>query len=1360
MKDVVLKSRIRRHSLLIFYILSIVAVTDVHAQFKDYKIKRLTLEDGLSQVTIQDILQDSSGFVWIATQDGLNRFDGEKFKIFKYSSTDSTTISSNQLEKLLEDKSGKIWIGSIGKGLNYYDPDKEIFHRIKLEHSNSTNEIISALQTDGDGAIWATSRISGLHKLTPKDNGIFTQKNYFKNHSLGALKIINSNSFWVGGYNGDVYHYNPEKDAGIEPLPTLKLGSRIWAFHDLGQLLLIGTTNGLFSYNPKSNELDKIELEKQGNHPTKHVTSFLKYEDDTIWIGTGSGLFLYNWKERTVANKIKYSETSANGLSNNTVHSLHRLSLDQILVGTANALNLVDLSEPHFKNISKNQLGKHLLNDNVIFSIFKDGNDLWIGTSDGGLNLIRDTKTYHFREDQNKASSISGNVVRAIVKDAQNQRLWLATTRGLSLIDLKTFDPEHPKFIVFHHNPENPNSINDDFLKDLVLDKNNNLWGATYGKGLFRLQMSDGKSVQIVRYANDRTNANTLINDFVHCIDIDKNNDIWAGTEGGLSHIRFDNGNYNGPIFNNFIEAVDTPKSLSNNSIYDLLFDSDEQLWIATNNGLNKFLGNNEFESWTEQKQFTNAVVYSIQNDIKNSLWLGTNEGMVKFDSKNESFTQYLAQDGIQSNEFDIHAKFRDSEGQIYLGGIGGVTYFLPEDLEKIDEPQPLYFSKLQVKDKEVKVHGTANYLLGESLQKTAELEFKHDQFPFFLQFSSVDYRIHKDVTYAYKLLPTDTEWNVLKDPEIQFLNLPAGDYTLQVNGFSRGKEWNQPPLEMDLEILPPWWDTWWSYLIYLVIAVAFADRFYRFQLSRKLAVAESIRLKEVSELKSSLYTNITHEFRTPLTIILGMTKNLKNELKNKISISDKNSLTMIERNGENLLEMVNEMLDLAKLENQSMDIAWIQSDIIPLIKYLVESFHSLAATKNIALTVYNEEDLVLMDFDSHKISSIISNLLSNALKFTPEKGKIIVHTHVIQMGESTALEVKIKDSGSGIAPEDQVNIFNRFYQVISEGHKNTGGTGIGLALCKDLIELLGGSIKVKSSLGRGTEFCFQLPIHTTAQRDPKQMAPKTEKVSTSEPILEVTENGQSTELPLALLIEDNHDVAHYLKSCLKNKYETIHASDGQIGIETALDRMPDIIICDVMMPRKDGYEVCKTLKNDSRTDHIPIIMLTAKVTTQDRIKGLSQGADAYLTKPFEKAELFTRIEKLILLRKKLIGKLEKNSFSSILKDKVSDPQTKFIQEVVQVILDNLDNTTFGSVHLAMELHLSESQIYRKLKAITEKSTAVFIRSVRLQKAKELIQGTNNTMSEIAYEVGFNDPSWFSRSFKEEFGYPPSEVTK
>ncbi|WP_316929620.1 ATP-binding protein [Winogradskyella psychrotolerans] len=532
--------------------------------------------------------------------------------------------------------------------------------------------------------------------------------------------------------------------------------------------------------------------------------------------------------------------------------------------------------------------------------------------------------------------------------------------------------------------------------------------------------------------------------------------------------------------------------------------------------------------------------------------------------------------------------------------------------------------------------------------------------------------------------------------------------------------------------------------------------------ISRKLAASERKRLKEINQLKNTLFTNITHEFRTPLTVIKGMADSMKSNIKNKDIKNLETSLEMIERNSDNLLHLVNEMLDLSKIESGNMDLQLVQSDVIPFLKYISESFNSYAEENGISLTVYSEIDSLIMGFDSNKLTSIVSNILSNAVKFTPEHGKIIVHINEITRKDQHALFIKIKDNGIGISKNDLPNVFNRFYQTDASTIRKHEGTGIGLALTKELVELMNGNINVKSTLEKGSEFSVTIPITRKASLSPKVQIEDvsnfpTLKTSVNQTIQLLDTN---SELPLVLIIEDNIDVAHYLKTCLTDKYQTIHAVNGIEGIEMALENIPDIIICDVMMPGKDGFEVCATLKTDERSDHIPIIILTAKVTTEDRITGLSHGADAYLAKPFNKEELFTRLDQLVAIRQKLIHKIKNDGFKTILKNQTQDPKLQFLQKAINLIQTEINNSNFRSAELAKKLVISESQLYRKIKAITEKSTAVFIRSIRLQYAKELLTTTDKTVSEVAYEVGFNDPSWFSRAFKDEFGFPPSDTSK
>jgi len=513
-------------------------------------------------------------------------------------------------------------------------------------------------------------------------------------------------------------------------------------------------------------------------------------------------------------------------------------------------------------------------------------------------------------------------------------------------------------------------------------------------------------------------------------------------------------------------------------------------------------------------------------------------------------------------------------------------------------------------------------------------------------------------------------------------------------------------------------------------------------------------QLKKVNDLKSQLYTNITHEFRTPLTVIMGMNDNIKGHDKEQ---------SMIHRNSQNLLRLINQLLDLSKAESASLEVHKSKGDIISFLKFVTESFYSMATDKGVRLTFYAEVSSLQTLFDETKVQHIFYNLLSNAIKFTEEGGKVIFHAQQVAEGAEDYLKIKIQDTGIGI-PEDQLpHIFDRFYQVDNSNTRQGEGTGIGLALVKELVQLMEGRIDVSSNEGAGTEFIIWLPIEV--------FQVETTEMSISEnlevrPVSSVTAlDGQheallspsQDDLPILLIIEDNKDVASYIQSILDKDYHIHLAKNGQIGIEKAISIIPDIIISDVMMPIKDGYEVCDTLKQDERTNHIPIILLTAKATQTDKVTGLQLGADAFLTKPFQKEELFVRLEKLTALRHTLQSRYSQSTSDQTDDNHEGDP---FLEKLKTLVQSEMDNSDFSVSHLGAALHMSDMQVYRKLKALTDQTPSAFIRSIRLTKGKELLQETDLTIAEIAYEVGFNNPNYFSRTFHTAYGRPPSEYRK
>ncbi|MCD4725101.1 MAG: response regulator, partial [Bacteroidales bacterium] len=901
------------------------------------------------------------------------------------------------------------------------------------------------------------------------------------------------------------------------------------------------------------------------------------------------------------------------------------------------------------------------------------------------------------------------------------------------------------------------------WLQEMLEDRNGNIWISSLNSGLQRVNLQSGKLEKPKNWRN-YFEGDRNVPDILH-LQLDKDNRIWFIRQyGGYGYY---------DIERDSVHYFFRPDS-NDTGFYHLTCyarGKDNIIWAGDwENGLGYI--NPDFpEKGVQAKSSTenglqSNTVYNIRHDDKDRLWMLTGAGLEMFDPATGQTALFNQNDGIitydtfsNRNSYIPGSFERLSDGRMVIGYRRGLGFFHPDSLVTNKEIPIPYLTSVKVYEKENSSDTALFYSKGIDL-------VYHQNFLTF-EYSAISLTIGSEVIFYHQLEGIDRDWVQSSRRFASYSNLAPGNYTFRVKTQSGYNLWSDKPVVFDITIHPPWWKTWWAYALYILVIGGAFFGFYRFQLNRQLALREASRLKELDEIKSQLYANITHEFRTPLTVITGMADEIKSQMKPGEQSRFTEFLDMIKRNAGSLLHLVSQMLDLSKLESGKLELKPIQADVVPYLQYITESFQSFAESKGIKLVFYNETEKVIMDYDPDKLFTIISNLLSNAIKFTRKGGKVICHLHTSGKLHPGNLILKIKDTGIGI-PEDMLpNIFNRFFQIDSTSTRKGEGTGIGLSLAKELVELMKGCITVKSQEGKGSEFTVHLPVTRNAQ---KQVS-KFDREQTDREISDKWPAGLPAELmteelpgsdtfdapdhPLTLIVEDNKDVAKYIALCLGEDYSIHHAKDGQEGIDKALELIPDIIICDVMMPEKDGFEVCSFLKQDERTSHIPIIMLTAKTGRDDRLEGLMSGADAYLAKPFDKKELLVRIEKMIALRKLLHEKFSAAKYelkSSLSPDNIED---LFLKKAIHFIENNIDDSDFGSLQLARSISMSESQLYRKLKALTGKSTALFIRSIRLQKAKELLKTTTLNVSEVAYETGFSDPAWFSRAFKEEFGESP-----
>lgn len=827
--------------------------------------------------------------------------------------------------------------------------------------------------------------------------------------------------------------------------------------------------------------------------------------------------------------------------------------------------------------------------------------------------------------------------------------------------------------------------------------------------------------------------------------------EIWTGyIAGGLGRITPNK--INGRDTFSFSEYLSDYRTLS------IAKDYKGRIWIGTMiKGLLIFdVEKGITKHFSTKNGLLNNSVAELYPDNQNRLWVHTHKGLQALDLTADTFTNIRFIEKLTEGA-GLSGTVRDKNGQFYVSQGEGIYYFNLDSIT-IDTLAPSMVLTDFLIDNQSIVPGDKSNL-SSAITYTESIRLSYKQNNIAISYAGIHYDNPQEHQYAYRLLGLNDQWQAVgTERTARFNKLAPGQYTFEVKAANMDGVWTDKPAQLDITIMAPWFWNGWSKLLYILLGLALLFYAYQFQLNRQLAEAEARRLTELDTVKTQLYTNITHEFRTPLTVISGMAEQVLDDPQKWF----REGLEMIKRNSSHLLQLVNQLLDLSKLESGSLKVNLVQGDMVSYLKYLVESFQSFASSKEIQLSVMSKVADLPMDFDPSKTQSICSNLLSNAIKFTPNGGVIQVEIDETQgQKDQPYCQIRISDSGPGIPENVLPNIFDRFYQVDNSATRQAEGTGIGLALTKELVEILQGEIEVESKARVGTTFIVKLPISREAQAADAQsfMMPIPEVGPLSAASLSDTP-APTVDQPSVLLIEDNADVLQYLSGCLAGKYQLRVALNGEEGIAKAIENIPDIIISDVMMPKKDGFEVLQTLKNDERTSHIPIVMLTAKADIQSKLVGLEYGADAYLAKPFHKTELLVRLRKLIELRKVLQLRYQNLTPDSTTINKTIMKEDAFLLKVRRSVESNISDENFGIAELCDDLAISRTQLHRKLTAVTGKSTSYVVRSIRLKKAKILLQSTDLNVSEVGYEVGYANSSHFAQDFRKEFGEAPSKFKK
>lgn len=1393
-----------RQTAILWLLLSLLSIPARSQQFINPRFSQFTINNGLSQNLVYSITQDKTGFMWFGTKDGLNRFDGYEFKTFHHDPFDSNSIAGSSISALLSDSRGRLWVGTMNGNLDLYDNRKNCFKHFLKGNTNQGN--IVSITEDLSGNIWVGTYGNGVFQLI------------FENDNLSGIPKR-------------VFHYlhNPDDSASINDNFILDV------FADKKGGLWISTINGFFQYGKIGTEKihfatpefpiytpgkqlipggAKFSLDESVVRPWGSLKSISgRYAEDEkhrIWFGTGSGIFLVDREK----GRLVYFDALMPGLAGGNIRSITRVSfmkegklVNALLVGFLSGAGIFDTENYTLQLILHDPADSKSLLSGSMLSVYQDRSGcLWLGSSGMGLSKFDTRATlfpmpeYHTADGKIRTESLSarsfldtrkylfigtqsllmmadksthlmkpvfidgnrnGSYMFYHIAAGDSESCWIASNYGLTYFD-------YEKNIVKNYST---GIQQDNRIYKLFKDKIGNIWCLTpYSLSAFNINQK-----AFTHYFFDNRTVNPFSESTYGDIYQTPEGNFWLGTGNGLLY--FDS---TSKKFTRYTTKSSDPTSLSFDAVSCVLPDPkypQKYLWISTTGGgLNKMdLHTKKFTHYTEKNGLPNNVVYGILADEKGNLWMSTNKGISRFDPSSQTFTNYDAKSGLQSNEFNSGAFYKSRDGKLYFGGISGFNAFIPANIGSKDYIPPLAFTGFNLFNKPVTVNNK-NSPLTNAIGETKKIVLPYSDNLISFQVAALDFSNPEKQLYAYKLEPSDKSWIQMGNNRlITFSNLAPGNYILRVKAGSMDGAWNEKGISLSLIILPPWWRTWWAYLIYSLLAIAVLYFFRRYELKRlklrnRLQVehVESQKLKELDHLKSRFFANISHEFRTPLTLIMGPVEDL---LKTGNADQFKKILPEVHRNSRRLLELINQLLDLSKLDARRYRINTSREDILPYAEQIVHNFYSLAERKNIDLQLNVSAELrekieqgdTKFYFDEDMIEKILNNLLSNAFKFTGEQGTITVSLKTA-VRRSDFLELSVSDTGIGIPKEKLSHVFHRFYQADDSDERHYEGSGVGLSLLKELVDLLHGEVTVESEPGKGTTFYCYLPfnnqIFTEKTSDIVRVTqPVSPSVTYEAPETE-THIGRDKSGDIVLIVEDHPDVRRYIRGKLENCYSILEASNGTEGLQMAQGLIPDLVISDVMMPGMDGFELCEKLKTDNLTSHIPVILLTAKAEESDKMTGLEHGADAYLVKPFNSHELNIRVRKLIELRKKLRAKFSDKLVVKPSEITVTSMDQIFMEKLMSSVESHINDVGFSVTRLASEMNMSVSQLSRKLKVIIDQSPQKFIRSIRMQRALILLRENAATVSEVSWEVGFEEPSYFSRVFKTYFGCLPSEKEK
>jgi len=1326
----------------------------VKASFSEFTFDIFTQEDGLPNNHVQCIYQDSKGWIWIGTSQGLSRFDGYSFVNFLPNPEDSTSLKGNLVRVITEDKNGNLLVGTENGGLNVFDRELERFsHPLNNFANLKFNDIsVNAIADDGKGNFYIGTNFNILifdssgtiASLKPEMPGVES----FEGNFVRNLQPDLDGRLWVGTNDG-LFIYNPDNNL-IKPFPLpfqANQNKEIWEiFLDDEGAVWVGTySSGLFLISPEDHTVTSVLLEPgvSRNETVRYVSKGVFGE---FWIGTRGGLYVWSKEKGEVTGLYQHDERDPRSISNNSILSVFNDKRGETWIGTRGGLNLLAKSKQVFHHFGALPGDNNYLNSSIIYAFWIDNDGkIWIGTEDGGVNIF-DPKTGKYEyltAGENDPNSISQNCIKAFLDDKQGN-LWVGTyLGGIDVINLKTREITH-----FKHDPEKSGTISDNRVWDFCLDRNNEIWVATSG-GVDKYN----RKTKLFEHYPQLNGENQ-----VSWIEPDSRGNLWMG---GLDEVIVFNPEEN--------EITRFPEHS-----HTLFEDSKNRFWIATfDKGIARYtLENGPLKYYGEKDGLANNQTLSILEDQKGNLWISTNNGLSMFNTEKEFFRNFSRQDGLSNNQFCYRAGYKTRSGEMLFGSVSGFNLFNPEEIIFEETNVPLVFTDLKIFNKSVPIGEGEKAVLQKSVSETEHLVLNYDQNMFTVEFAALNFVNSDKNLYSFMLEGFNRNWNEPgTNRSATFTNLNPGDYTLRIKRVVPGTESPGKELQLKITILPPFWKTTWFLALLFVFIVFMIYTLLKFIVNREKIKNQLVmerlnarKLHELDMMKLKFFTNISHEIRTPLTLIIGpLEKILNQELSTK---EIKENLKLVSRNAKNLEKLISQLLDFRKLETGNLKLDLVEGDIVEFTRNIVYSFNDLALEKQMKLRFNTLKKQLFTSFDPDKIEKILNNLLSNAFKFTETGGQVAVNLSLIfdadedfsaPEKEKQFIEFVVKDTGRGI-PSDNLNkIFHRFFQ--SDDEAKDSGTGIGLALVKELVTIHKGKIFVASKPGKGTKFTVRIPylpaVSKNIEDEPgRQIEIEKSVIRKNDKSLQVFEDLHSK---IMLVVEDNADVRQFIAGHFSSGFQILEARNGEEGWKKALEYIPDIIISDVIMPNMNGYELCKLVKSDERTSHIPMLLLTALHSKDHEFKGITTGADDYITKPFDLALLQAKVENVLSVRESLKEKFSRSVVLEPTNIVLTSPDERFLQKAIQVVEENISDCDLDIESFSEKVAVSRMQLYRKLHALTDMTVKEFIRHIRLKRAAQMLVQNKMNISEVAYEVGFKDLSHFRKCFKREYGMSATE---